>query len=131
MDRAFLGKRYGKLRLFGLRYPAILEMVYKKGHKYRTMVYHMEGRKVVNLGVGRTTGSLFPSLIRLKQSGAWIKAIATDMRLRYWVRCRNIFPKQRWSSTCSISSSNCPEPWMASAVPAIARRRMGPGGSRS
>jgi transposase len=44
MDRAYLGKRYGKMRLCDLRYLAIDEIAYKKGHRYKTIVYDLEGR---------------------------------------------------------------------------------------
>jgi hypothetical protein len=38
MDRAYLGKKYGKMRLCDLRYLAIDEIAYKKGHRYKTIV---------------------------------------------------------------------------------------------
>jgi transposase len=84
MDRAFLGKRYGKMPLCDLRYLAIDEIAYKKGHKYKTIVYDLEGRKAVYVGEGRSIESLAPFLQRLKESGARIKAIATDMWPPYW-----------------------------------------------
>ena len=79
IDRAYLGKRYGKMRLCDLQYLAIDEIAYKKGHKYKTIVYDLEGRKAVYVGEGRSIESLAPFLQRLKSSGARIKAIATDM----------------------------------------------------
>jgi transposase len=84
IDRAYLGKRYGKMRLCDLQYLAIDEIAYKKGHKYKTIVYDLEGRKAVYVGEGRSIESLAPFLQRLKSSGARIKAIATDMWPPYW-----------------------------------------------
>jgi transposase len=47
MDRTYLGKKYGKMRLCDLRYLAIDEIAYKKGHRYKTIVYDLEGRKAM------------------------------------------------------------------------------------
>jgi transposase len=69
MDRAYLGKRYGKMRLCDLRYLAIDKIAYKKGHRYKTIVYDLEGRKAMYVGEGRSTESLTPFLQQLKGSG--------------------------------------------------------------
>ena len=65
MDRAYLGKKYGKTRLCDLRYLAIDEIACRKGHKYKTIVYDLEGRKAVYVGEGRSIESLAPFLQRL------------------------------------------------------------------
>ncbi len=79
MDRAYLCKKYRKIRLCDLRYLAIDEIAYKKGHWYKKIVYDLEGRKAVYVGEGRSTDTLTPFLQQLKESGARIKAIDTDM----------------------------------------------------
>jgi transposase len=91
MDRAYLGKKYGKMRLCDLRYLAIDEIAYKKGHRYKTIVYDLECRKAVYVGEGRSTETLTAFLQQLKYSGAQIKAIASDIGRPTGVQCRNIF----------------------------------------
>jgi transposase len=93
MDRAYLGKRYGKMRLCDLRYLAIDEIAYKKGHRYKTIVYDLEGRKAVYVAEGRSTESLTTFLQQLKGSGARIKAIATDMWPAYWGSVQKHLPE--------------------------------------
>ena len=72
------------MRLCDLRYLAIDEIAYKKGHRYKTIVYDLKGRKAVYVGEGRSTETLTPFLQQLRDSGARIKAIATDMWPTYW-----------------------------------------------
>ncbi len=62
MDRSYLGKQYGMMSLCDFRYLAIDEIAYKKGHRYKTILYDVEGRKAVYFGEGRSTELLTPFL---------------------------------------------------------------------
>ena len=84
IDKQFLERHYSKPRLKDCKYLAIDEIAYKKGHKYKTIVFDLERGCAVFVGEGRKAESLSKFWKRLKSSGAKVKAIATDMWEAYW-----------------------------------------------
>lgn len=93
MDKSHLRKRYDKPQLKHLRFLAIDEIAYKKGHRYKTIVYDLEGKKAVFVGNGRSTESIRPFLQSIRRSKAKIEAIATDMWVPYWSTIQDVLPK--------------------------------------
>jgi transposase len=92
MDRAHLRKRYGNPPLRYLRFLAIDEIAYKKGHRYKTIVYDLEAKRAVYVGDGRSVESIKPFLQKVRRSKANIEAIATDMWVPYWSTVQDVLP---------------------------------------
>lgn len=92
MDRAHLRKHYGNLPLKHLRFLAVDEIAYKKGHRYKTIVYDLEAKRAVYVGDGRSAESIKPFLQKVRRSKARIEAIATDMWVPYWSTIQDILP---------------------------------------
>ncbi len=84
IDKRNLSVKYKKPRLRDVEYLAIDEIAYKKGHKYKTIVYDLSAGRAVYVGEGRKAKSLDTFWKRLHSSGARVKAVATDMWEPYW-----------------------------------------------
>jgi transposase len=84
IDKRYLKQHFSKPRLKDVKYLAIDEFAYKKGHKYKTVVYDLEYGRALYVGDGRKTDALDKFWKRLKSSGAKVKAVATDMWEAYW-----------------------------------------------
>ena len=84
IDKHYLEKHYSKPRLKDIEYLAIDEIAYKKGHKYKTVVFDLRESRAVFVGEGRKAEALDVFWKRLKSSGAKVKAVATDMWEAYW-----------------------------------------------
>lgn len=84
IDKKYLKRKYEKPRLRDVEYLAIDEIAYKKGHRYKTIVYDLSAGRAVYVGEGRKRESLSKFWKRLHASGARVKAVATDMWEPYW-----------------------------------------------
>lgn len=84
IDKTYLKRHYGKPRLKDAQFLAIDEFAYKKGHKYKTIVYDLVRGCALYVGEGRKAEALQQFWKRLKCSGAKVKAVATDMWEAYW-----------------------------------------------
>ncbi len=84
IDKTYLKQHYSKPRLKDSEYLAIDEFAYKKGHKYKTVVYDLQSGCALYVGEGRKAEALDKFWKRLKSSGAKVKAVATDMWEAYW-----------------------------------------------
>lgn len=78
-----LEKKYGRPKLYGLRYIAIDEISVRKGHKYLTLVMDLESGIVVFVGDGKGGKALEPFWEQLRRSRAKIVAVATDLSPAY------------------------------------------------
>ena len=92
IDKEHLKKHYSKPPLKHVRYIAIDEFAYHKGHKYKTVVYDLENGCALYVGEGRDAEALKLFWKRLKCSGAKIKAVATDMWPAYWATAMEALP---------------------------------------
>jgi transposase len=84
IDKAYLKRHYSKPRLKDVEYIAIDEFAYKKGRKYKTVVYDLTEGRAIFIGEGRTSETLNPFWKKIRSSGAKLKAVSTDMCRAYW-----------------------------------------------
>ncbi len=84
IDKSYLKRHFSKPRLKDVEYIAIDEFAYKKGHKYKTVVYDLKEGRAIFIGDGRSAETLDPFWKKLKSSGAKLKAVSTDMCRAYW-----------------------------------------------
>jgi transposase len=84
IDKAYLRRNFSKPRLKDVEYIAIDEFAYKKGRKYKTVVYDLKEGRAIFIGEGNTAETLNPFWKKLRSSGAKLKAVSTDMCRAYW-----------------------------------------------
>jgi transposase len=84
IDKTYLIRHYSKPRLKDVEYIAIDEFAYKKGRKYKTVVYDLTEGRAIFIGEGRTSETLDPFWKKIRSSGAKLKAVSTDMCRAYW-----------------------------------------------
>ena len=90
-----LSRRYAKPKLKHLRYIAIDEIAFAKGHRYLTVVMDLESGAVVFVGDGKGADALKPFWKRLRPSKAKIQAVAMDMSAAYWGAVMTHLPKAK------------------------------------
>lgn len=88
-----LSRRFGRPRLRDLRHIAIDEIAIGRQHDYLTVVLDLDTGAVVFVGEGKGADALDPFWRRLKQSGARIEAVATDMSPAYVGAVRRHLPE--------------------------------------
>lgn len=93
IEKRRLRKKYQHIPLRGLRLLGIDEVAVRKGHHYATIVIDLESGHIVWVGKGRDAKSLGEFLIRLKHSGAKIKAFSMDMSAAYYSAVKEFYPK--------------------------------------
>ena len=84
IDKAYLKRNFSKPRLKDVEYIAIDEFAYKKGRKYKTVVYDLKEGRAIFIGEGHNAETLDPFWKKLRSSGAKLKAVSTDMCRAYW-----------------------------------------------
>jgi len=84
IDKAYLSRNFSKPRLKDVEYIAIDEFAYKKGRKYKTVVYDLKEGRAIFIGEGNNAETLNPFWKKLRSSGAKLKAVSTDMCRAYW-----------------------------------------------
>lgn len=93
IQKRHLQRKYARPRLKHLRLIAIDEISIGKGHRYLTVVLDLESGAVVFIGEGKSANSLLPFWKKLRQSGATILAVATDMSKAYILAVRQNLPE--------------------------------------
>ena len=88
-------KKRARPQLAGLKRLAIDENYLGKTHKYITVVLDLDTRAIVSVAKGRGQAALKGFFSRLKQAGAKIKAVATDMAGGYIAAVMTHLPKAR------------------------------------
>ena len=88
-------KKLSRPGLAGLQRLAIDENYLGKSHKYITVVLDLDTRAIVSVTKGRGQKALTGFFSRLKQAGAKIKAVATDMAGGYIAAVMTHLPKAR------------------------------------
>ena len=83
IQKRYLGKRFGRIKLKHLRQIAIDEIAIGRGHRYLTVVLDLVSGAVVFVGDGKGADALDPFWKRLKSSHAKVKAVAMDMSPAY------------------------------------------------
>ena len=79
IEKRYLKKHFSSPNLKDLRQIAIDEISIGKGHRYLTLVLDLQSGAVVYVGQGKEGKALDKFWKRLKNSGAKIEAVATDM----------------------------------------------------
>lgn len=79
IQKRYLGKRFGKVKVGHLRQIAIDEISIGRGHRYLTVVLDLLSGAVVFVGDGKGADALLPFWALLKKAKAKIEAVATDM----------------------------------------------------
>ena len=79
IQKRYLGKRFGNIELGHLRQIAIDEISIGRGHRYLTVVLDLQSGAVVFVGDGKGADALLPFWALLKEAGAKVEAVATDM----------------------------------------------------
>jgi transposase len=90
-----LTRRFSRPRLKDVRRIAIDEISIGKGHRYLTIVLDLESGAVVYVGHGKGGDALTAFWKRLRQSGARIEAVATDMSPAYIDAVRTHLPEAK------------------------------------
>ncbi len=93
IQKRYLKKKYGKIKLKNLEYIAIDEIAVKKGHKYLTVVMDLISGHVVFVGDGKGADALKPFWKKLNHSKPKIRAVAMDMSPAYISAIENHLPK--------------------------------------
>ena len=88
-------KKLAKPGLKGLKRPAIDENYLGKSHKFVTVVLDLDTRAIVSVVKGRGQAAVAGVFSRLKQAGAKIKAVATDMAGGYIAAVMKHLPKAK------------------------------------
>lgn len=88
-------KKLARPQLAGLKRLAIDENYLGKTHKYITVVLDLDTRAIVSVAKGRGQAALKGFFSRLKQAGAKIKAVATDMAGGYIAAVMTHLPKAK------------------------------------
>ena len=88
-------KKLAKPGLKGLKRPAIDENCLGKSHKFVTVVLDLDTRAIVSVVKGRGQAAVAGVFSRLKQAGAKIKAVATDMAGGYIAAVMKHLPKAK------------------------------------
>ncbi|MBE3040921.1 MAG: ISL3 family transposase [Chloroflexi bacterium] len=83
IQKRYLGKKFGHIKLKRLRQIAIDEIAIGRGHRYLTVVLDLASGAVVFVGDGKGADALKPFWKRLKASHAKVKAVAMDMSPAY------------------------------------------------
>lgn len=83
IDKGYLRDKYRSVSLKGVRYIAIDEVYLGRKRKYITIVMDLESGSVIHIGRGKGKNALSGFWKRLKRSGAYILAVATDMASGY------------------------------------------------
>jgi transposase len=83
IQKRYLGKKFGRIKLKHLRQIAIDEIAIGRGHRYLTVVLDLVSGAVVFVGDGKGADALDPFWKRLKSSHAKVKAVAMDMSPAY------------------------------------------------
>lgn len=79
IEQSYLSKHFSKPKLKHVKYIAIDEFAFRKGHKYMTVVMDLESGRVLFVGDGKSAATLQPFWKRVRCSGAKIEAVAIDM----------------------------------------------------
>jgi len=83
IQKRHLSRRFGRVKLKGLRQIAIDEIAIGRGHRYLTVVLDLVSGAVVFVGDGKGGEALKPFWKRLKRAKARIEAVAMDMSRAY------------------------------------------------
>ena len=83
IQKRYLGRKFGRIKLKHLRQIAIDEIAIGRGHRYLTVVLDLMSGAVVFVGDGKGADALKPFWKRLKSSHAKVKAVAMDMSPAY------------------------------------------------
>jgi len=83
IQKRYLNRKFGRVRLKHLRQLAIDEIAIGRGHRYLTVVLDLVSGAVVFVGDGKGAEALVPFWKRLKASQAKVKAVAMDMSPAY------------------------------------------------
>ena len=83
IQKRYLGRKFGRVKLKHLRQIAIDEIAIGRGHRYLTVVLDLMSGAVVFVGDGKGADALTPFWKRLKASHAKVKAVAMDMSPAY------------------------------------------------
>ena len=83
IQKRYLGRKFGRIKLKHLRQIAIDEIAIGRGHRYLTVVLDLGSGAVVFVGDGKGADALKPFWTRLKASHAKVKAVAMDMSPAY------------------------------------------------
>jgi len=93
IQKRYLGRKFGRVKLKHLRQIAIDEIAVGRGHRYLTVVLDLESGAVVFVGDGKGADALNPFWKRLKASHAKVKAVAMDMSPAYISAVTTHLPK--------------------------------------
>ena len=83
IQKRYLGKKFGRIKLKHLRQIAIDEIAIGRGHRYLTVVLDLVSGAVVFVGDGKGADALKPFWKRLQCSHAKVEAVAMDMSPAY------------------------------------------------
>jgi transposase len=83
IQKKYLKRNLLPISLKGLNNIAIDEISIGKGHNYLTVVMDLESGAIVFIGDGKGSDALIPFWMKLKRSGAQIRAVAIDMSPAY------------------------------------------------
>ena len=90
-----LKRKFGRPKLKHLKRLAVDEVYVGKRHKYLTLVLDLDSGAVVFVGEGRGSATLRPFFRRLRQSGAKVRAVASDMAGGFLKAVREFLPEAR------------------------------------
>lgn len=102
IEKAWLEKKYSKIRLGGVEYLGIDEVYLGKVMGYITVVRNMDSGAVLFIGKGKGGDALKKFRKRLKRRAKHIKAVAIDMANSYSAWCC----RTRISSMTTSTSSS-------------------------
>lgn len=92
IQQRYLGKKYSKPPVNGLRHIAIDEISIRKGHRYLTVVMDLDSGIIVYVGDGKGSDSLIPFWKRIRRFKKNIEAVAIDMSVSYVSAVQNNLP---------------------------------------
>lgn len=93
IQKRYLQRRYGKVKLRGVTLIAIDEISIAKGHRYVTVVIDLLRGRVIYVGEGKGQEALDPFWKRLRWWKGKIRAVAIDMSRAYIEAVKKNLPK--------------------------------------